>query len=495
MRCLTLANALRLQGSVCRFVCKEFSGHLKNRIQQDGFEVVCLPPALSEIGKDQEESNLPKHFPWLGGSWQDDAEQTIAAIGPNKPSWLIVDHYGIDSRWEKLIRPHVEKIMVIDDLADREHDCDLLLDQNLVANIDKRYEGLLPENSVQLLGPKYALLQTEYAELRKKAKVREGPVKRILVYFGGADQNNLTSKTLYALKPFEKNEIEVDVVINPQSQHREIIRRQIKEGRNITLHEGLPNLGVLMLKADLCIGGCGATTWERCCLGLPALISVVADNQELIAKFLGKNSIVRVNPEKNLIRSENIGSCLAENSWLSSASQKSLEIVDGNGLSRVIECLLNFSGKNLIARSADISDLNLTYQWASDLLVRENSFNSGSFTFLSHKDWFEKKLKNKENTKIYIIELNKGFPVGQVRFDKSNDHWLIDYSLDPSYRKIGLGFYLLNCGIRAFISDVGKSKLVAEIKKTNKSSCKIVEKLGFKKEEYKDKYYYVKEVV
>jgi UDP-2,4-diacetamido-2,4,6-trideoxy-beta-L-altropyranose hydrolase len=336
MRCLTLANALRLQGSVCRFVCKEFSGNLKNRIQQDGFEVVFLPPALAEIDKGQKESNLPKHFPWLGGSWQDDAEQTIAAIGSNKPSWLIVDHYGIDIRWEKVLRPHVEKIMVIDDLADREHDCDLLLDQNLVANIDQRYEGLLPEKSVRLLGPKYAILQPEYAELRKKAKVREGTVNRILIYFGGADIDNLSGMALEAFGSLQLNNILVDVVINPKSPHAEALKNQTKREKNITCHENLPSLAPLMINADLSIGAGGATSWERCCLGLPSIVVPISHNQIELTKYLSKiNAIATLIPCKNEMEKNFRFFISSRSKKLKSMSLKSFSLVDGLGTNRL----------------------------------------------------------------------------------------------------------------------------------------------------------------
>jgi UDP-2,4-diacetamido-2,4,6-trideoxy-beta-L-altropyranose hydrolase len=338
MRCLTLANALRLQGSVCRFVCKEFPGNLQNRIQQDGFEVVCLPPALPEITKDQEESNLPKHFPWLGGSWQNDAEQTIAAIGQNKPKWLIVDHYGIDSRWEKILRPYVEKIMVIDDLADREHDCDLLLDQNLVANMDQRYEGLLPENSVRLLGPKYALLQPEYAELRKKAKVREGMVNRILIYFGGADKGNLSGMALEAFESLQLNNIFVDVVINPKNPNTEALKNQIIKKINIICHENLPSLAPLMIKADLSLGAGGATSWERCCLGLPSIVIPISQNQIELTDYLNNiKAITTSTPCKNDMEKKLRFFISSRNKNLISMSLKSFSLVDGLGTNRLKE--------------------------------------------------------------------------------------------------------------------------------------------------------------
>lgn len=479
MRCLTLANALRLQGSVCRFVCKEFSGNLQNRIQQDGFEVVSLPPALAEIGKDQKESNLPKHFPWLGGSWQDDAEQTIAAIGPNKPSWLIVDHYGIDSRWEKFLRPHVGKIMVIDDLADRAHDCELLLDQNLVANMDQRYEGLLPENCVRLLGPKYALLQPEYAELRKKAKIREGPVKKILVYFGGADNENLTLKAVMGVKSIKTSDLVTDVVISPKNPNSNQLRNEVKEAPGFRLHENLPSLADLIISADLSIGGVGTTTWERCCLGLPSFVVAVADNQKPIYDQMVNENYVKEISRKEMLAESGLREKIEDiftSENLKLMSKKGFALVDGFGCKRVIRYLNNNA---VIPRLANQSDEELLLDWSNDLKVRENSLSKAMIGLEEHKKWFKDKLGDVNNCMILIMSNPNQEPVGSIRFEKHEDSWRLSFLVVPKFRGKGYGLPIVEEGLEYLSKKANEYTVKAEVLHNNLASLKIFKNLKF----------------
>ena len=149
--------------------------------------------------------------------------------------------------------------MAIDDLADRVHDCDLLLDQNLVAQMHTRYRDKVPAACGLLLGPEYALLQPIYAELHDRIPPREGPIRRIFISFGGADSDNLTGRSLSAFLSLNRPDIEVDVVITTSGPYAETIRRQVAGHGNIHLHSDLPTLALLMAKADLAIGAGGAT--------------------------------------------------------------------------------------------------------------------------------------------------------------------------------------------------------------------------------------------
>jgi UDP-2,4-diacetamido-2,4,6-trideoxy-beta-L-altropyranose hydrolase len=159
MRCLTLADALREKGCTCQFVCRNHLGKLSALIQEKGYRVTLLP--LQEF---QVEA-YPRHVAWVGADWRTDAKETGALIATleTPPDWLVVDHYGLDARWETSLRPGVGRIFVMDDLVDRQHDCDLLLDQNLVANRASRYVGKVPKHAGLMLGPEYALLQPQYA--------------------------------------------------------------------------------------------------------------------------------------------------------------------------------------------------------------------------------------------------------------------------------------------------------------------------------------------
>ncbi|MNL13123.1 UDP-N-acetylglucosamine transferase [compost metagenome] len=169
--------------------------------------------------------------------------------------------------------------MVIDDLANRPHDCDVLLDQNLCAGMETRYEGLVPEACLQLIGPRYALLRPEFRRARSGLSPRDGQVRRMLIFFGGVDATNETTKALEALEQLALPNLAIDVVVGASNPHQDVIRVRCERAPRTSLHVAVPHMAELMSRADLAIGAGGTTTWERCYLGLPTLILTLADNQ------------------------------------------------------------------------------------------------------------------------------------------------------------------------------------------------------------------------
>lgn len=262
MRCLALAGNLREKGAQVLFICSNIKGNLSWLIEERGYAVFLLS------GK-TEDTN-----------WEADAVETsllIERIGDF--DWIIVDHYLLDARWEYYMRRHSPKIMVIDDLADRPHDCDLLLDQNYYKNPKKRYQGLVPDSCRQLLGPEYALLRPEFVETRRRIRARDGNVRRILVFFGGSDPTNETVKALESVSMLELDDIAVDVVVGKQNPSKEQVRELCRGLPNTTFYCQVDNMALLMAEADLSIGAGGTAMWERCFLGLPSIVVVVAENQ------------------------------------------------------------------------------------------------------------------------------------------------------------------------------------------------------------------------
>jgi UDP-2,4-diacetamido-2,4,6-trideoxy-beta-L-altropyranose hydrolase len=362
MRCLTLARELRGRGATCIFVCREHPGHLGGLIAQQEFEVRLLAGS-SDKGSPDTDVNAegePLHSHWIGATWLQDARETAALLEGRKIDWLVVDHYGLDRRWEEALRPHCHRIFVIDDLADRPHACDLLLDQNIVGGMQTRYEGLVPAHCCLLLGPHHALLQPEYGELHDRVPPREGAVRRVLVYFGGADARNLTGMAVDAFVAIEAPEVTLDVVINPAGPHADAIRGKAASDARIALHEQLPSLAPLMVAADLAIGASGATTWERLCLGLPTLVVTLAVNQVPIAEELDRQGLIRWLGDAGEMDADRLRVALAEalaeplpETW----SQACAKAVDGQGLARVAQHLLlgpTTPLREAIAHSGDV---------------------------------------------------------------------------------------------------------------------------------------------
>jgi UDP-2,4-diacetamido-2,4,6-trideoxy-beta-L-altropyranose hydrolase len=359
MRCLTLANVLRERGAEISFVCREHPGHLCDLIAQRGFGVHRLPLAVEGV------SHLAGHAGWLGASWQADAEQTrqvVQGMG-GTADVLVVDHYAIDHRWETALRPSAARILAIDDLADRVHDCDLLLDQNFFSDLSTRYDGKVPSGCVTLLGPGYALLQPVYTELHSQVALRDGPVRRIFVFFGGADTENLTGLSVAAFQQLARPDIYLDVVMTEKnSRYYQSIEKAIEGWSNISLHGPLPSLGPLMATADLAVGAGGATVLERLCLGMPSVVVSLAENQKAVCEDLARTGLIKYLGHMDQVNMEALRKALSGLIGLTSISAWSSDchaICDGEGAGRVAETML--AGLNVLTKTGGQDDPKIVH--------------------------------------------------------------------------------------------------------------------------------------
>lgn len=347
MRCLALADALRNCGVHAEFISRQLTGHTISLTEQRGYRVYPLPsPAEPQI-------SLPgtglRHQAWLGCTQAEDAVQCAPILQHIKPDWLIVDHYAIDIEWENTLAPYRKQLMVIDDLADRTHSCDLLLDQNwFSAATQSRYDQLVPATCVKMLGPAFALLKPEFSQLRSLLPAKDGYIRRVLVSMGGSDPSNETLKVLRALMKPDLLHIVVDIVCGINHQNIKAIEDMAAQRGATNIYRTLPTLSGLMARADLMIGAGGTTTWERMCLGLPAIVISLADNQyqpnlslaqDGYILFAGKKEQVTIEKLQQLICS------LTDNRnlylQLSNAAQS---LVTGTGITQVVNTLKNLSG-------------------------------------------------------------------------------------------------------------------------------------------------------
>lgn len=336
MRCLTLAEALKHRGAQIRFVSRELPVYLRDMLAAKDIEFVLLEgDAIPSVTGDL------AHSHWLGASQQQDAQDTIKALSDKTWDWLVVDHYALDARWESALRGTVRQIMVIDDIADRRHDCDVLLDQNYYADMHNRYTGKVPAHSQLLLGPRYALLRDEFRKMREQARPRTGSVKRVLVFFGGVDADNYTGLAIKALVELALKDIQVDVVIGAQHPRRAEIEAACA-ANGYVCHVQTSRMAELMAKADLAIGAGGSATWERCCLGLPCIVGAVAQNQVQAAKDISVFGVVKYIGAVREITVEKLKHEIEQachQDWLNQASSLGLELVDAQGVMRVIKIM------------------------------------------------------------------------------------------------------------------------------------------------------------
>ena len=295
MRQLALAGALRDSGAQVRFACRAADGMASRAIAAQGFAVQLLAPGLEDV----------------------EATRQAAA---GAVDWLVVDQYELGAAWERDARGFARRILVVDDLADRAHDADLLVDQNYYAGLERRYAGLVPETCERLLGPAYALLRPQFAAARAQVN-RDRPVRRILVSFGATDPLSQTSVALEGLRRLKAKDLEIDV---PDRSDR---------------------MAQLMAAADLAIGSGGVSTNERLCLGLPAAVVATHPFQETSARdvaaigahrYLGPAAALDADGYARVV-----SELMSQPAALRRMTEEGMRRVDGLGAQRVADRMLH----------------------------------------------------------------------------------------------------------------------------------------------------------
>ena len=487
MRCLALANRFLVNyGVSCHFLSRSLPDTYIKLIEESGHSVYLLP---APVGVAYFEDG-PAHSSWLGANWKEDAEQTILCIKSILTAMptLVIDHYAIDIRWEKMLRPIVDEIIVIDDLADRPHECDFLIDQDYYPRPATRYDGLVPSSCELLLGPSYALLRDEFYEKFKVNRETKSSVNRILIFYGGSDKENITAMTIDALLQRQNLKLHVDILVGAINSNIESLRIKCERLPNYTLHVQVDNVAELMDSADLAFGACGTTSLERMYLGLPAIVVVFANNQlqpTLTLERLG--TVINLGDASTVTTSKLLKAFDLVSRDLDLLKKMSLECIklfgnDRNNLEKTL--LIGKSNKydDLIIRNATISDREKIFKWRSADFVQK--FSSKIDTVSVHNQWFDSILLN---PKVFMFIASKNYiSVGVIRLD-------IDYSeIDQEYYGL-ISIYLTEEGryqgngtkLIQFIENFIISKLpnlnmiAAIIHEENINSINLFKKLGF----------------
>ncbi|MCD1260832.1 UDP-2,4-diacetamido-2,4,6-trideoxy-beta-L-altropyranose hydrolase [Paenibacillus athensensis] len=312
MRCLVLADELKKHGAHIFFMCCDELGNVNDLITAKGYPVLIARTLLD--------------CPVKG-----------------RYDWVIVDHYKLDAYWQTEAKKFADRIMVIDDLADRQHDCNLLLDQNFYRDMDSRYSRWVQPSCHQLLGPSYALLRPEFSQHRVGLGSRLAEVKQALVCFGGTDPTNETEFVLQALRG-STDQVKLKIITGKNNPHLHKISAICEQNEQYELLVQTSHVASVMRECDIAICSGGTLTWERYCMGLPALIITNAENQRDIARssdrlgvdvYLGHSGMVT---ESELQEAWELAIC--NPFWISRASRYAAEMVDGLGVERVCNYLL-----------------------------------------------------------------------------------------------------------------------------------------------------------
>jgi UDP-2,4-diacetamido-2,4,6-trideoxy-beta-L-altropyranose hydrolase len=475
MRCLTVADALRQRGAEIRFVSRRLPDYLLHMLKLQAHEFAPLEGSADQkCGRD-----LP-HAEWLETSQAQDASDTTHALSGHSWDWLVVDHYALDGRWETLLRRSVKRIAVIDDIADRQHDCDLLLDQNFHRDPAERYRGKVPAQCELLLGPRYALLREEFPSIRASVKPRAGDVQRILVFFGGVDANNYTGYAIEATAALGISGLQVDVVVGKCHPQREQIASQCQR-HGFACHVQTPRMAELIAAADLAIGAGGTAIWERCCLGLPALVLCVADNQgDQIAAAAGAGLLYA--PDRKHggdAWMQRHAAALVENPSLREAiSRTSMQTVDGRGVGRVAG---RMGCSDIELRAASLDDAGKLFEWRNDPPVRAASRTADVIDWDTHRNWLRAVLNTPG--RALLIGERAGAAVGVVRFDVQGADAEISIYLVPGVHPPGQGRALLQSAERWLISNRPEvRRMLAQVLAGNERSQNLFRGAGYQVE-------------
>lgn len=325
MRCLTLARALAERGAECAFVESRAAAPLLRRF---GWPAQTL---LAMIGAE----DLGEIVGW-GAEFADRFEADI----------VVVDHYRAGAAEETLLRGDHRRIAAIDDLADRLHACDLLVDPGFGRH-RADYADLVTERCKLLLGPNHALVRPEFAQARPRAmsrRAKHGPVSRALISLGLTDVAGVTARVVEALGPLI-GETRLDVVLGAAAPSLTRLEAMAAADRRVRLWVDTGEMASLMADADVAIGAGGSSVWERATVGLPAATVVLADNQRAMIGHMAEAGLTLVveagAPDFETRLRDAWAELLADREMRWRLAERGTDLCDGLGVGRVAEAVLS----------------------------------------------------------------------------------------------------------------------------------------------------------
>ena len=444
MRCLTLANELARRGARVLFICREITPALKGMILAAGHELSMLSEEHDTTAARENDDDIA-HARWLSASWAADARQTANVLRDyGGVQWLIVDHYALDYRWENAVRDGaVQQLMAIDDLADRKHACDLLLDVTLDRK-ERDYADLVPDRARLFLGPRYALLRRQFARLRHSAIARrntESSVRRILISFGGGHHGGkITAKALEAIRETAAPGILADAALggaSPRKLGLDALARNMPQ--KVRFHDFSADMARLAHDADLALGAGGMSAWERCCLGLPTLLTVLAENQKQGAAALERAGAAVIFTPGNL--KQLLAQALASTTWRRNMAARAMRIVQGEGAWLMAGHLLPETLRNGVSLSLtplDMTHAGLLLNWQREPGARRFSRNPLPPSQNDHMAWMRNTLTD-PSRHCWIMEIGAK-PAGVIRLDfDANQKAEISILVSAAFRGSGAG--------------------------------------------------------
>ncbi|MFP5428331.1 MAG: UDP-2,4-diacetamido-2,4,6-trideoxy-beta-L-altropyranose hydrolase [Gammaproteobacteria bacterium] len=485
MRCLTLAEELRDRGSSCHFICRDHVGNINQMVRERGFALHELATTEHEIPV--QALTAPAHLVWLGSTQEADGAACSSLLAEIGADIVVVDHYALDAVWETIVLPYCTRLVVIDDLADRLHSSDVLIDHNL-GREPQHYDALVPTGCKLLCGPGYALLRPEFVKLRSLSLARRAGsgLHSITVSMGGVDAPDATSKVLRALGQcvLPANST-ICVLMGGTAPLIANVRREA--GRlpwKTEVQVAVDNVGEILANSDLVIGAVGGSAWERCALGVPSVMVILAENQRTGALALAEQGAALLLGEVGDIedRLHGVLASLQEGEMLARLSSAAAALVDGCGVLKVADEILldtRIDSAGTLRRMAH-SDLEKVLQWRNHPDVRQFMYTQQEISWDEHVAWFAR--SDADPARHLLIYDWQGESAGFASLTVKAGN-IADW-----------GFYLAPGSIRGMGSRLGRAclayafdelqlhKVSGEVLSFNDSSIRFHDRLGFVRE-------------
>lgn len=475
MRCLALAGAVKALGDDCVFVCREIPPPLADRIRSDGHDVQLLIPAESQ---NTEKFGVHPYAHWLKAAWQEDATETIEIAEETEAAWIVVDHYGLDADWERMVANGARQVAVLDDLADRQHDAALLADPSLTPDPHSRYRTLMPKGAAMLLGPRYAALRAEFANVVARPTATADEPLTFLIAFGGVDAAGLTRVAMDALASIARPGDHAHVVVGAAHGGQAAIGARCAE-LGWTCHINSSRMASLMAASDIAIGAGGSMVWERMAIGVPSIAVIVADNQQdqvdqaAERRLLTKMRQADASIETLALRIEEFRQNVQMRAAMAASCRRR---VDGRGAKRIAS---RVTPNTISMRRATESDSQNLLNWRNDEAIRMVSHNTEIISQANHDRWLNATLNNA--ARHLLIGEDAVGAVGVVRFDCASASAEVSIYLTPDRLGNGLGpALLLAAEVDLAMAHPEIVEIVAEVLPTNGASKELFLSCGYR---------------
>jgi UDP-2,4-diacetamido-2,4,6-trideoxy-beta-L-altropyranose hydrolase len=477
VRCLALARAVRSLGADVLFLVRRHDVDVSARIAESDCALRWLaPPGSSDVNAVAVKE--PVHASWGGVPWSIDAAESAWEVSAWNAGWVVIDHYSFDARWHRYVRRETgARVAAIDDLSDRDLDVDLLIDHNFVKDHQAKYAGRVAPGTRILGGPRFALIGPAYA--KGPRYVFGGAVRKIGIFMGGIDASQLTARAWEGCRGAAGFTGTIGIATTSANPHLSRLRAQIAGDHDASLAVDLPDLSGFFAEHDLQIGAGGGATWERCCVGAPALVLIVAENQRSVVEELSAAGVVAALLRGHGPTAEAIGRAVADlvgkPDRLATMSARSRQLVDGLGAGRVA---LSMLASSLQVRRAVLADAELMHAWRNDSATRAVSRAADPIHYDQHLQWLQKVLGDAD--RLLLIGQIGSRPIGVVRFDRHGVDLEVSIYLDPSLQGLGIGGRLLHEAEAFATAQFGpEGKFLATVLGHNPASRRMFEAGGY----------------